>query len=190
MKKYINQKEVFELDINITFVQSDIDIAATDIKPIIIDKDKQILDDSAQSDFNVFVQNLFATLTYYDFEILDDYKHTSKSFPRTSEYCWVAHRTELDADSVPKYINLRISDHFQNFSKARDRQLAKQRQAEANSIKRPSTKKKQKFEVEEIVVNNQTYFTYEDALADAERLIFKWLESRGVDMSEYDMLGW
>lgn len=190
MKKYIqNSDNVLKLDIDVIFARYQDNIAATTITPI-IDINSDEVNDQAKADFGSFVSNLFETIEYYDFEILDDFKHTSNSFPNTSEYRWIARRDELEANDVPKYIHLRVSDHYQEFSPEGKRRLKNKLNREAEQLKKPSTKKKQRFVEEEIVVNETTHTTYEEALAYSEKLIFKWLESRGVDMSEYDVLGW
>lgn len=190
MKLYSTKSDdTLPINIDINFQQSNAEIAATAILPIIHDINSHEVSEQARADFAAFVENLFETISYYDFEILDDFKHTSKSFPETSEYRWIAHRTELDADNVPRYIKLRVSDHFQHFSKNRVKQLTEQSKMQAEALKKPTSKKTQRYEMINIVVNGDAYNTYEEALAEIEKMIFKWLERRGIDVSDYDMLG-
>ena len=190
MKRLVYNDEL-DINVDIYFNAFEInDIAATTIKPVVVDLDEQIIDRAALEDFNVFLQNLFETITYYDFEILEDFKHTSKSFPYTSEYRWIAHRTEIDADNVPRYINLRVSEHFQNFSPERLKELSEQRRDIANKLKKPATKVTQRYKFENIVADGEQFKTYEEVLAYAEQKIFAWLKQRGVDVSNYDVIGW
>lgn len=187
MKRFVKQGINLDLNIDIyfdTYVNEE-DISATTIKPIIVDDINKILDQQALSDFSVFVDNLFETIDYYDFEVLDDYKHTSKSFPYVSEYRWVAHRSQIDADNITKLIHLRVSDHIQKFSDERRKQIKLQYRDQANKLRRPLNKQKQRFIVSEIIVNNETFHTYEEALNACEKMIHTWLRELNVDMSNY-----
>ena len=81
MKKLIRNAadEILNIDVDIyfAFVESNDSVAATTIKPVVIDFENEILDPSALSDFNMFVQNAYATIEYYDFEIYKNEHHNS-----------------------------------------------------------------------------------------------------------------
>lgn len=184
MKKWIHassQLDSLELNIDILFGS---EVLATDILPVITDNG--LLDDQAKADYDDFIETVLELIDYYDFHIYNSYRRTSGSFPYTSQYMWVAHRQEIANDSVHKLIKLRISDHYQNFSKKRQRELNKQAKQEAYELRTPKTKKKQLYEPKTIVVNNSRYSTYEEALAYIEKEIRNWLTDKGIDLSEYE----
>lgn len=185
----MNNTLKFDIQSILQLIEYNDQIVATDILPI-IDETTLRIDDQAMADFNAFVENVYATLEYYDFELLGDFHHRSLSFPGTSEYRWIAHRSQLSQGDVPKYIKLRISDHFQNFSKPRRQELKKLDREQADSLKLPKTKKRQRYSVYEIVVNNEIFSSYEKALNFIDTQIFDWLEECGIDTSDYERLGW
>lgn len=195
MKRYIHSsKEKDTLELNIDFYFIDMwslqGVVATEIDPVVKDWLNHTVNPDAKGVFNTFVTNCFEIISAYDFEILDDFKKTSPAFPGTSEYRWIAHKTELEKGEVPKFIKIRISDHDQNFSDERKRQVNKKSDNEAQSLKLPKTKKKQRWVLENIVINGETHETYEEALHDVEMTVRSWLESRGIDLEPYGPAIW
>ena len=91
---------------------------------------------------------------------------------------------------MPKYIHLRISEHAQEFSKESIKRLSKQYKEEAEAIKLPKTKKKQRYVLDEFIVDGSKYKTYEEALHAIELKIYNWLKERNVDVAQYEPLGW
>lgn len=190
MKRYIKSKvdsNFLELNIDITYLQNQFlqDVAATEIKPVGIDKENNTIDEEAKEGFVSFVENVFEILTCYDFHIFNDYQKKSKSFPYTSEYCWLARRQEIEDGSVPKLLKLRISEHTQHLSDAHLKELRDTERKEADNLKIPKTKKKQRYEVKDIAVNEFNVSTYEEALHEVEILVRKWLTERGIDVEPY-----
>jgi len=187
MKRYIktttDKAQQLNLDIDILFAAVP-SILGTDINPIV--DENGLLDDQARADYDTFTEMLYLIIEHYDFHIFSEHSKTSGSFPYTSQYTWIAHRTEIEQNSVHKIIKLRVSDHFQNFSKESIRRLAKQARQEANELRIPKTKQRQLYEPKVIVVNNERYSSYEEALKDVEREIRSWLIDRGIDVSEYE----
>lgn len=182
--------DILDLDIDVNLIpEGTRSIAATEIKPVFIDKDKQIVDDLALANFSAFVDNVFEILDYYDFVVNEEYKRTSKSFPHTAHYAWVARREQVNAGDVPKYIHLRIADHLQHETPQFSSRMKEKQRQEADAIKLPKTKKKQRYTVENIVINNEVCNTYEEALRIVEKIIFKWMKDQQIDVSQYDQLG-
>lgn len=181
-----NTDALLALDVDVLFhLASDL-VYATDIRPV--DNDG-VLDSQAAADFDNFIDNLFALLDYYDFEVFESYRKKSGSYPYTSRYQWIAHRTEIDADRIHKLIRLRVSDHYQKFSKRREHELSQQAKKEAYDLRQPSSKKSQRYEFKMIVVNNERFTTYEEALNYAEKEIRSWLIEKNVDISKYEDFG-
>ena len=55
--------------------------------------------------------------------------------------------------------------------------VREQRKKDLEKFKQPKTKKKQKFKLKEILVNNETYTSYDEALEEAVRRIVEWENS-------------
>ena len=189
MKKYINaDKNTLHLDIVVNFILDNYNIAATTITPLYVD-DK--LDDSAMADYQTFIMNVFEILTYYDFQYErgeKDPEDPRELKSKTSCYCWLAHKSELDNDNVPKWIRLRISDHIQDICPEHQAKLNTEYQKFLETHKHPATKLRQRYKFQNIVVNNSEFTTYEDALNAVEHIVVSWIKDRGIDISKYDPL--
>lgn len=192
MKRLIKNDDQLDLSIRITFVSDNTgqDIAATTIRPVGINKDTGEIDEEARVGFSAFVQNVFEIIDAYGFTIFDEFQHTSKSYPYTSEYRWLARQEEVKKGEIPLLIKLRISDHQQQFSKDRVKELTRQNKEQADTLKLPKTKKTQRYVVKEIVVTGLGCRTYEHALYLVEDKIRNWLISRHIDISEYGSAIW
>ncbi len=187
MKRYIRAAvaaQQLNLVVDILFAPIEDKVIATDVRPII--DENGLLDDQAKADYDSFTEMLYLMIEHYDFHIFSEHSKTSGSFPYTSQYIWIAHRKEIEHNVVHKMIKLRVSDHFQKFSKESQHRLTKQSQQEANDLRIPRSKKKQLYEPKVIVVNNSRFATYEEALRNIELEIRSWLADRKVDISEYE----
>lgn len=189
MKRYKRSNQELTLNIVVHIVpDTSGELVATTIKPIVEDWGKRIIDDQALADFNSFLWNIYEILDYYDFEVSEKFKRKSASFPYTSEYCWIARRQDVEAGSVPKYIHLRISDHIQSHNVELAGKLKTRENAEADELKLPESKLRQRYMVKQIVINSEICKTYEEGLRKVEKDIFNWMEELGTDMSKYDPL--
>ena len=186
-----NNEIVFELNIDIEWTKEALSkVAATDILPVGIDKANKIIDETAREGFVTFVGNLFEIIQAYDFVILDDYKHTSKSFPYTSQYMWIARQEQLENNDVPIFIHLRVSEHVQEFSDERNKQLKDEYKQQADNIKLPKSKKKQRFVIKSISVNDLGCKTYEEALHEVELEVRSWVTELHIDLEPYGPAIW
>lgn len=195
MKKFIqsSSKEQFKLSILVEFILDDTQgsiAAGTKIKPVVTDFYHKTRDDAAYSDFQTFVMNVWSMFDYYDFHIFDEYTYDSPSFPETSQYRWVAHNTEIESGNIPVLVQVRVSEHDQKLSEVVQKKVSKKLKEESDDLKLPATKKKQKYRVERITVNNTYFDAYEEALDHIEHLLRDWAESLGVDLTEYEPFNW
>lgn len=182
MKRVIREAsavETFSIKVDIFHEMQD-DIVSTDILPI--SEGKNLLDADALVDYNCFLENVWETLDYYGFQILRSKE--SKSFPYTSKYAWIAYASEIEKKDVPLMVKMRISDHPQKVSPEYRDELKHRDRAEADELKMPEGKKKQRFIIVDIVVNNHRYATYEEALAAIDRMIYEWLDKLNIDVSD------
>lgn len=183
MKRVIRQAtaaESFSIKVDIYFAEIADDVVATDISDI-IDRNGHI-DQNALVDYNTFIQNVLETLDYYGFQIIRSKE--SKSFPNTSKYAWIAYAGEVDVEDVPLMVKMRISDHVQTLSLEHRAKIKQADKAEADELKLPRTKKRQRFITSDIVVNNQRFDSYEEALAAVDKMIYQWLDRLDVDVSD------
>ena len=189
MKRYIKESDIntLELNIDITYIATQLftDVAATSIRPVGVDKAGGIIDEEAKEGFVSFVENVFEIVNCYDFNVFDEFHKKSKSFPYTSEYCWLARRQEIEDGNIPKLLKLRISEHTQHLSEDHLKELRGVEKEEADQLKLPKSKKKQRYEVKDIAVNELNVSTYEEALHEVEMMVRKWLTDRGIDVEPY-----
>ena len=177
--------EVVDIKIDVYHDCELIDVTATDIRPVV--NEMKEIDSQAYADYMSFVQTLWNVIEYYGFEMFK--MKTSKSFPGTSKYAWVAHASEVGKQDTPLIVKVRVSDHDQHLSDTHLAEVKKQNKLEAEELKLPKDKQRQRFFVEDIIVNNQRYKTYEEALNAVDAIIHKWLSRMDVDMSEFEDLG-
>lgn len=180
MIKPISQPQDLTVSVEVTHVAST-DIYSTEVLPISVGNE---IDQQALANYNAFLETLWGMIDYYGFRLLRS--KDSKSFPYTSKYTWLAYAEDVDADNIPLMIKLRVSDHVQNFSKNHRKELQELNRAEAEELKRPSTKRKQRFVVKNIVVNGEQFATYEEALNAIDKEIRSWLTRLQIDLDGLD----
>lgn len=185
MIRTVAEPEVIGIRVDVYYAAETEDIVATDVHPI-QDAEGHI-DPQALADYHAFIQNAWNVIEYYGFEMFK--MKTSKSAPGTSKYAWVAHATEVGKNDTPLIVRLRISDHEQHFADEHLAKIKRHNKEEAEELKRPESKQKQRFFVEDIIVNNERYKTYEDALNAIDKIVHDWLERMHIDMSDFEDLG-
>ena len=174
--------EKLEFNIEIIFEPNSSDLAATTVNSIM--KGDGELDDLALADYQDFVETAMGLIDYYGFQLLSI--KDSGSFPYTSKYVWIAYASDVEAEDIPLMIKVRISDHIQKFSPQFKQELKKRDRSEAEQLKLPKTKKKQKYLLRRVIVNNTVCKTYEEALTRLDKQVHQWLKDLNVDMSEYE----
>lgn len=159
MKRVI-RASTFDEIINITayFVPegySANDLAASTIVPI--HNKRCQLDEQAMAQWNNFIDNVLATLDYYDFDVVDNHKSNHEG---SASYYISFYPTNSKGKIISKYlINFRISDHFiPNLNKKSTGYYRKL--AQNNS----RTEGKQRWKLEALIVNDRTFESYDDAL--------------------------
>lgn len=130
------------------------DLAASTIVPI---HKGRLLDEQAMAQWNNFIDNVLATLDYYDFDVVDNHKSNHEG---SASYYVSFYPTDSKGKTISKYlINFRISDHFiPNLNKKSTGYYRKL--AQNNS----RTEGKQRWKLEALIVNDRTFDSYDDAL--------------------------
>ena len=178
MEKSIKSEIKLDMNVDVIFTQiaNISEVAATTTSSF----DSKLLDDSAMSDYNVFVENALAIIEYYGFEQLDDPEYGDHQI---SVRFLLAHEIQIQNDDIPCAIVFRVSDHIQKFGDALKRRNREKTNARVQKVKTPKTKRRQKYVLDEIIVNDETYETYEEALDDIEVKIQEWLERWDINIS-------
>lgn len=120
-------------------------------------------DQSAISEYEEFIINALEIFGEHDFEVVEE---AESDRSHSMYFSLVKHDDFTDKDY--KYILfVRISDH-----QIRDRIKKSRKQyydRRANELKQPAVKKKQTWRFKEIIVNDQIFDSYDDALDEIDR---------------------
>ena len=157
-------------------------IAATKMDDI--PKNMQDVDPAAITAYYDFVECVEEIFDYYEFECVKS-RNSGLSY-----YYYYAHKTQIEADNVPKYIKVRISSHPEKHkSNEHKNKLKEQTRKELEEIKRPKSKIEQRYMPVSIVADNQVYDTYEQLLDETEVKVRKLVTSLGISLDRYDSIG-
>ena len=152
---------VQRIDVKVVLELISDEIAATKILPLHPDGEKY--DKHALDLYDEFIMDALAIFDYYDFIILDEHQS-----PYTkSEYYTLVKKSQYEQQDCRYVLFIRLSDH-ETESEIRKSKM-RYYSAVADEIKKPTTKHKQVWRLKEIIVNNQHYSSYEDALADIDK---------------------
>lgn len=126
------------------------------ITPVMWDNKK--IDEQALADYDAFVSNVYEIL-YTFFDIVNIEKSNRSE---TSWYFWLYAKNKDDKVATKVLIRLRLSDH--ELPDTHDEQAENEYIGrEAEKYKRPKDKLRQRWKLKNIVVNNDTYSSYDDA---------------------------
>ena len=178
-KVYSSKESILNLMIEVMLTDANLEyLAASSIKTVRL-ADTQI-DPVAFQEYEDFVENVLNLLVTYNMNVME-LKPSPKS--ETSWYTWF-YPTDADGSVKSKVIfKLRISDHFNHWipkqgksQKDADRLMkqseARYNQETANRYKLPETKSgNQRFKVMNVVVNNETFESYDEALDYVDKLL-------------------
>ena len=115
-------------------------------------------DEQALADYDAFIDNIYACLINR-FEIVE-IEESPRS--KTSWYFWI-YAKDSDGNIATKFlVRLRVSDHeySEGHSKKAEHNYVERK---AQEFKRPASKKRQDWKIKNIVINNDKYYSYEEA---------------------------
>lgn len=152
---------VQHIDVKVILEPISDEIAATKILPLKPDGEKY--DKHAVDLYDEFIMDALAIFDYYDFIILNEHQS-----PYTkSEYYTLVKQSQYEKQDYRYVLFIRLSDHETEIETKKSKM--RYYSAIADEIKQPATKRKQVWRLKEIIVNNQHYSSYEDALADIDK---------------------
>lgn len=120
------------------------------------------IDQGAVSEYEEFIVNVLEIFDRHDFEVIEE---AESNYSHSIYYSFVKH-DDYDNKDYKYILFVRISDHSVRESSKVGRQ--KYYANHANQLKEPKSKRKQTWKFKEIIVNNQLFDSYEDALALVE----------------------
>lgn len=119
-------------------------------------------DKLAVNEYEDFVINLLGVFDRCDFEVIEERK-SPYSF---SYYFDLVKKDQANKKDYKYILFVRVSDHeLTEQKKSNQKDWLNDR---AESLKQPETKSKQVWRLKRLLVNKDTYFSYEEALEDIE----------------------
>ena len=139
-------------DILVTFEVDNQLLESTPIRPIITDEGK--VNDQALSDYYCFILELLFELDDAGLVVIDEHE---SNYSETSKYYTLADEEQFKNDDMKYIIYLRVSDHVLKLTEKQKKLINQKRKEE-------SSKLKVKWKVRNIVVNNNEFATYDEAI--------------------------
>ena len=139
-------------DILVNFEVDNQLLESTPIRPIITDEGK--VNDQALSDYYCFILELLFELDDAGLVVVDEHE---SNFSETSKYYTLADEEQFKNDDMKYIIYLRVSDHVLKLTEKQKKLINQKRKEE-------SSKLKVKWKVRNIVVNNNEFATYDEAI--------------------------
>lgn len=152
---------VYRIDIKVILEPYTSGIAATDIIPL--QPDGEQYDPEALALYDEFIINVLSIFDYYDFVILDEHQSPYSK----SEYYTLVKRNQYEAEDYRYVLFIRISDH--ELREEGRSGTMKYYSDRANKLKMPKSKNKQIWRLKSVIVNNNHFKTYEQALDEIEK---------------------
>ncbi len=141
----------FTIDVQVDFEPDIQFLEDVKVRPILVDGE---IDQQALGDYLAFVLEALSELDDAGLEVIE--QHDSKS-SETSKYFTLADEGQYKNGDMKYIIYLRISDHVLNLNKDQ-KKILKQKRID------DSSKLKVKWKVRQIMVNNEIFSTYDEAV--------------------------
>ena len=139
-------------DVSVTFEVDNQLLESTPIRPIVTAEGE--IDDQALSDYNGFILELLFELEDAVLIVIDEH---DSNFSETSKYYTLADEEQFHNENMKFIIYLRVSDHVLKLTKEQKKLINQKRKEE-------SSKLKVKWKVRNIVVNDNLFTSYDDAI--------------------------
>ena len=153
--KALNNDEEFTklpFDILVTFEVDNQLLESTPIRPIMTAEGE--IDDQALSDYYCFILELLFELDDAGLVVIDEH---NSNISETSKYYTLADEEQFKNDDMKYIIYLRISDHVLQLTEKQKKLINQKRKEE-------SSKLKVKWKVKNVVVNDNLFTSYDEAI--------------------------
>ena len=172
----------FNITVNFSLTDEYEHLVAT--KTVAPDNYLEDMNSAEANDYIAFIDNLLALLDYYDFDVYTD----KVQWP--SYYYYLRHNSQIAENNVPVIIKLRVSQHApKHKSAAHLAKIKRDTKQTLEKLKLPKSKKKQRYTLEYITVNNKIYDTYESVLDDIELQVREWFKELHIPLDDYEYIG-
>jgi hypothetical protein len=161
-----------DIDVHLEPVVNNVAAAFSNIKPVY--DDSMEIDEQALADYDNFIEELLGELEYNDFKLL---RASESKSSVTSRYYTLANEEQVKANDIKYIVFLRVSEHHEMLDEDQKAWVREQRKKDLDKFKLPKTKKKQRFKVREVLVNNEIYPSYDAAMKDIIIKIQEWKQS-------------
>lgn len=172
MKIYVKASEEFNLKLAIVVEFELISNVAAAIHSI-YNKDGSI-DEAALTEYDEFLINLYSVFDYNEFELIEE-KQSNRS--ETSMYYALYDRTKSTKSDIKCIVFVRVSDHDYKEKKTKENKKITDKHRkqyfsnEAERMKQPKDKVRQKWKMRNVVVNNTKFSNYDEALDYIDKML-------------------
>lgn len=121
------------------------------VRPILVDGE---IDSQALADYEDFIEDILAEFDYIGLEVIHE---QGSNLSKTSRYYTLADAEQYKDDNMKYIIYLRVSDHIATLSPEQKKIIRQKRKDDSSRLRA-------KYKVRNIIVDNKTFETYDDAL--------------------------
>lgn len=161
-----------DIDVYLEPIVTNVAASFSDIRPVYNDDGE--IDEQALADYDCFIDELLGEFEYNGLKLL---RASESKSSVTSKYYTLADEAQVSANDIKYIIFLRVSEHHAMLDENQKAWVRDQRQKDIEKFKLPKTKSKQRFKVREVLVNNETYPSYDAAITDIGNKIHEWLNA-------------
>lgn len=157
-----NLIKIYRVSIDVVYEEAHA-INATSIEPL--KGSDGVYNEVALNEYNAFLINALSIFDYHDFDVIDEHSSPYSE----SYYASLVKKDQAEAADYKYILFVRLSDH--DIRKEAKKGRVKFHNDEAERLKQPSSKTKQLWKFKEIIVNKNTFSSYEAALDYIDKIL-------------------
>lgn len=158
-----------KLNILVEFKHENPLFASKEITPL--KREDGSIDELAVAEFDDFVTEVYAVLDCNGYEELDPY-HESSNNDSESRYFTMYKQEDETETSIKCAVYIRVSDHY--LDKSRDKYTKKYHAEHTKDLEQKIGKKISHWKAKNIIVNNRTFNSYDEAIEYIKRIVPTW----------------
>ena len=158
-----------KLNIFVEFEHEDPLFASKEITPL--RREDGSIDELAVAEFDDFVTEVYAVLDCNGYEELDPYHERSNNDSESRYFTMYKSEDETET-SIKCAVYIRVSDHY--LDKSRDKYTKKYHAKHTKDLEQKVGKKISHWKAKNIIVNNKTFNSYDEAIEYIQRIVPTW----------------
>lgn len=158
-----------KLNILVEFEHENPLFASKEISPL--RREDGSIDELAVAEFDDFATEVYAVLDRNGYDELEPY-HESNNTDSESRYFTMYKSEDSTETSIKCVVYIRVSDHY--LDKSRDKYTKKYHAGHTKDIEQKIGKKISHWKAKNIVVNNKTFNSYDEAIEYIKRIVPTW----------------